>query len=182
MGNIDERSIIKQLQDDSTRAAAFTTLVNTYKEPLYWQIRHMVIDHDDTDDILQNTFIKAWNGLATFRGDSKLSTWLYRIASNEALNFLERQRRSHISLDQEESNIANTLQSDPYFDGDETQRQLQEAISKLPDKQRQVCTLKYYQEMKYEEMSDILGTSVGALKASYHFAVKKICDFFEHTD
>lgn len=182
MKGIDEHTIIRQLQDESTRNAAFTTLVNTFKEPLYWQIRRMVMSHDDTDDILQNTFIKAWNGIASFRGDSKLSTWLYRIATNETLNFLERQRHTSVSLDEEESHLADTLQSDPYFDGDETQLQLQQAIDRLPAKQRQVFTLKYYQEMKYEDMSDILDTSVGALKASYHHAVKKICDFFEHID
>ena len=182
MKGFDESKIIQQLQDENTRNAAFTTLVNTFKEPLYWQIRHMVVSHDDADDVLQNTFIKAWNGIATFRGDSKLSTWLYRIATNETLNFLERQRHTSVSLDEEESHLSDTLQSDPYFDGDETQLQLQQAIDCLPAKQRQVFTLKYYQEMKYEDMSDILGTSVGALKASYHHAVKKICDFFEHID
>ncbi len=182
MKGFDEKEIIAQLQDDNTRVAAFTSIVNAYKETLYWQIRRMVVSHDDTDDILQNTFIKAWNGLASFRGDSKLSTWLYRIATNETLNFLERQRQSAVSLDEDESSFAATLQSDPYFDGDETQIQLQQAIDSLPAKQRQVFTLKYYDEMKYEDMSQVLGTSIGALKASYHHAVKKICSFFEHVD
>ena len=182
MKEIDEQAIVRELQDEGTRAAAFTALVNAYKEPLYWQIRHMVVSHDDTDDILQNTFIKAWNGIASFRGDSKLSTWLYRIATNETLNFLERQRHTSVSLDDEEGHVAAMLQSDPYFDGDETQMQLQEAIGKLPTKQRQVFTMKYYEEMKYEDMSAILGTSIGALKASYHHAVRKICDFFESID
>lgn len=182
MKAIDEKDLIKRLQDDSTRVAAFTSLVDAYKESLYWQIRRMVLNHDDADDVLQNTFIKAWNGLPSFRGDSKLSTWLYRIATNETLNFLERQRQPALSLDDEEGYVATTLQSDPYFDGDETQRQLQEAISRLPSKQRQVFMLKYYEDMKYEEMSHVLSTSVGALKASYHHAVKKICDFFESLD
>ena len=179
---IDEKQLISQLQDDNTRVAAFTTLVDTYKETLYWQIRRMVLSHDDADDVLQNTFIKAWTGLDSFRGDSKLSTWLYRIATNETLNFLERQRRPSVSLDDKESYTAQTLQSDPYFDGDETQLQLQEAIGQLPAKQRQVFQLKYFDEMKYEDMSQVLGTSVGALKASYHHAVKKICNFFDQLD
>ena len=182
MRQIDESNIIRRLQDEKTRVAAFTDVVNTYKESLYWQIRRMVTNHDDADDILQNTFIKAWNGLDTFRGDSKLSTWLYRIASNETLNFLERQKHATLSLDDEGSYAAHTLQGDPYFDGDETQRQLQEAIETLPPKQRQVFTMKYFQEMKYEDMSQILETSVGALKASYHHAIKKISDFFEQLD
>ena len=182
MKTIDEKELITRLQDTAKRAEAFTILVDQYKEALYWQIRRMIFNHDDADDILQNTFIKVWTGLDNFRGDSKLSTWLYRIATNETLNFIERKRHSTVSLDDEESHVAMTLQSDPYFDGDETQAQLQEAIAQLPDKQRQVFLLKYYEEMKYEDMSQVLQTSVGALKASYHHAVKKICDFFEHND
>ncbi len=178
----DEQLLVRNLRDEATRTAAFTQIVNQYKEQLYWQIRRMVTSHDDTDDILQNTFIKAWNGLDSFRGESKLSTWLYRIATNETLNFIERQRRSAVSLDDEESYVAQTLESDPYFDGDETQQQLQMAIESLPAKQRQVFTLKYFEEMKYEDMSQVLETSVGALKASYHHAVKKICEFFEQRD
>ena len=182
MTSNDEKSLLQQLQDEKTRDAAFTRLVDAYKEPLYWQIRRMVLNHDDADDILQNTFIKAWTGIDSFRGESRLSTWLYRIATNETLNFIERQRHTSVSLDDEESHVAQTLQSDPYFDGDETQVQLQEAIAKLPAKQRQVFLMKYYEEMKYEEMSNVLQTSIGALKASYHHAVKKICDYFERAD
>jgi len=178
----DEKELISRLQAESTRMDAFTDLVDTYKESLYWQVRRMVLSHDDADDILQNIFIKAWTGLPSFRAESRLSTWLYRIATNETLNFLERQRRPSVSLDDEESYVASTLQSDPYFDGDETQCQLQEAIGQLPAKQRQVFMMKYYDEMKYEDMSQVLSTSVGALKASYHHAVKKICDFFERHD
>ena len=180
MKDLDEKDIVRRLQDDDTRNAAFTDIVNAYKESLYWQIRRMVLNHDDADDILQNTFIKAWNGIATFRGESKLGTWLYRIATNETLNFLERQRHTTSSLDADDGYAASLLQSDPYFDGDQTQLQLQQAIEQLPAKQRQVFTLKYYDEMKYEDMSLVLGTSVGALKASYHHAVRKICDFFEN--
>jgi len=182
MNNYNEQEIIRQLQDSSTRTAAFTVVVDKYKEQLYWQIRRMVLDHDDTDDVLQNTFIKAWTGLDNFRGDAKLSTWLYRIATNETLNFLERQHKTNVSIDNEENMVINTLESDPFFDGDETELQLQAAIASLPDKQRQVFNMKYYQEMKYEEMSEVLETSVGALKASYHHAVKKITDFFHAAD
>ncbi len=142
----------------------------------------MVLNHDDADDVLQNTFIKVWTGLDSFRGDSKLSTWLYRIASNEAINFLERQKRNVSSIDDADSGVALQLEGDPYFDGDETARQLQEAIATLPVRQRQVFNLKYFEEMKYEEMSELLDTSVGALKASYHHAVKKIAEYFDAVD
>jgi RNA polymerase sigma-70 factor (ECF subfamily) len=146
----------------------------------------MVLDHDDTDDILQNVFIKAWQGLEHFRGDSRLSTWLYRIANNETINFLQRQKHITISLsntDGESSEyIKHQLESDPYFDGEETEIQLQQAIQTLPPKQRQVFNMKYFQEMKYDDISEILGTSIGALKASYHHAVQKITAFFEQLD
>lgn len=178
----NEEHIVELLRDSTQRQRAFTLLVDHFKESLYWQIRRMVFSHDDADDVLQNTFIKAWIGLDGFRGDSKLSTWLYRIANNETLNFLDRKRQT-LSIDDEAAvSVAGRLQSDPYFDGDETERQLQEAVASLPDKQRQVFNLKYFEEMKYEDMSELLGTSVGALKASYHHAVKKISDFFAATD
>lgn len=183
---MDEATLIKRLIDEKTRLDAFNELVKQYQVPLYNQIRRMVLIHDDADDVLQNTFIKVWTGLENFRGDSKLSTWLYRIAVNESLNFIERQRKRHTSLDEDEPSsgmeIANTLQSDPYFDGDEVELQLQEAIAQLPEKQRAVFNMKYFQEMKYEDMSAIMGTSVGALKASYHHAVRKITDFFNLHD
>lgn len=141
----------------------------------------MVYDHDDTNDILQNTFIKAWNNLDTFRGDARLSSWLYRIATNETLNFLQR-RKEITPLEDTPSGLAAQLTADEYFDGDETELLLQQAIASLPEKQRLVFQLKYYEEMKYEDMSQALDTSVGALKASYHHAVKKICDFFNSRD
>ncbi len=178
----NEQQVVEQLRDSAQRQRAFTLLVEHFKEQLYWQIRRMVLSHDDADDVLQNTFIKAWTGLDGFRGDAKLSTWLFRIANNETLNFLERKRQA-LSLDDESAvGVAARLESDPYFDGDETERQLQEAIATLPDRQRQVFNLKYFEEMKYEDMSDMLDTSVGALKASYHHAVKKIADFFQSHD
>lgn len=161
------------LLDPATREAAFARLVTELTPQLYAQIRRIVQYHDDADDVLQNTFVKAWLALDTFRGDCQLSTWLYRIAINESLSHLQRQRPSE-SLDESTSETARSLESDPYFDGDETERLLQEAIATLPPKQRVVFNLRYFEEMKYEEMSQLLDTSAGALKASYHFAVKKI--------
>ena len=178
---IDEKALYKQLGDPSTKEAAFTRLVREYQEPLYWQIRRMVLVHDDADDVLQNTFIKAWSAIDSFRGESRLQTWLFRIAINESLNHLQKKKQV-LSLDQTEGGIADTLASDSYFDGDELQQQFQSAINKLPEKQRLVFNLKYFDEMKYEDMSDLLGTSIGALKASYHHAVKKILAFFEEND
>ncbi len=178
---INEPDLIRQLQNEKTREQAFTLLVREYQEPLYWQIRRIVLKHDDSDDVLQNTFIKAWVNLDDFRGESRIYTWLSRIAINEALNHMQRSRQN-ASLDDAESSVVLTLQGDPYFDGDKTQLQLQEAISKLPAKQRVVFNMKYFQEMKYEDMSEALGTSIGALKASYHHAVKKITEFFERQD
>ena len=176
---IDEKALYTQLQNDSTKEAAFTLLIREYQEPLYWQIRRMVVVHDDADDVLQNTFIKAWSAIDSFRGESRLQTWLFRIAINESLNFLSKKKQT-LSLDQNEGIGANMLSSDSYFDGDQLQRQFQKAIGTLPDKQRLVFNLKYFDEMKYEDMSDLLGTSIGALKASYHHAVKKILAFFEN--
>ncbi|MBQ5642248.1 MAG: sigma-70 family RNA polymerase sigma factor [Bacteroidaceae bacterium] len=180
----NEEQLIKRLVDPNTREQAFGTLVKEFQEQLYWQIRRMVLSHEDTDDILQNVFMKAWQGLEHFRGDARLSTWLYRIANNETINFLQRHRHATISISgtDEGESIRIQLESDPYFDGDETQMQLQQAVQSLPPKQRQVFNMKYFQEMKYEDISEILGTSIGALKASYHHAVQKITTFFERLD
>lgn len=183
MNNYNEKETILMLQDPSTQRKAFERIVKAYSEQLYWQIRRMVVSHDDANDLLQNTFIKAWTNLDYFRGDAKLSTWLYRIAFNECLNFLNKQRaENQLSIDDADAALANKLESDPYFNGDETQRLFQKAILQLPEKQRIIFNLKYFQEMKYEDMSEILGTSVGALKASYHHAVKKIEKFFHQHD
>ncbi|MCB0524455.1 MAG: RNA polymerase sigma factor [Lewinellaceae bacterium] len=149
--------------------------MSTYKELLYWQIRRIVQVHNDADDVLQNTFIKVYNGIARFEGKSKLYTWLYRIATNEAISHMQsKARQSASSLDDVNNLMANQLKADPWFDGDAIQLKLQEAISQLPEKQKMVFNLRYYEEMPYEEMSGMLNTSVGALKASYHHAVKKI--------
>lgn len=183
MNNYNEKETILMLQDPSMQRKGFERIVKAYSEQLYWQIRRMVVSHDNANDLLQNTFIKAWTNLDYFRGNAKISTWLYRIALNECLNFLNKQRaENRLSLDDADAALANKLESDPYFNGDETQKLFQKAILQLPEKQRIIFNLKYFQEMKYEEMSEILGTSVGALKASYHHAVKKIEDFFHQHD
>ena len=152
-------------------------IVNQYSQSLYWKIRSIVLTHEDADDVLQNTFLKAWKSLPTFQGKAKLSTWLYRIAINESLDFLRRQKTAALSSADADLSVANRLLADDYFDGDKSQAVLQEAIATLPDVQRTVFTLRYYDEMKYSEISEILGTSEGSLKASYHIAVQKITDY-----
>ena len=183
MVSYDESEVLKLLQNESTQRKGFEKIVAQYSEQLYWQIRRMVLSHEDANDILQNTFVKAWLNIDYFRAEAKLSTWLYRIALNECLTFLNKQRAvSTVPMDAPEAQIVQKLESDPYFSGDHVQLLLQKALMSLPEKQRMVFNLKYYQEMKYEEMSEIFGTSVGALKASYHHAVKKIEKFFEEMD
>ncbi|MBR1394074.1 MAG: sigma-70 family RNA polymerase sigma factor [Prevotella sp.] len=180
---IEDKLLVAQLANPKTQRHAFETMVKEYSEQLYWQIRRFVLSHDDANDVLQNTFIKAWQGLASFHGDSKLLTWLSRIAINESLDFLRRQKNIlTMSTDDAELGIANTLMADEYFDGDETEAQLQEAIATLPEVQRTVFLLRYYDDMKYSDISRALGTSEGALKASYHIAVKKITEFFKQRD
>jgi RNA polymerase sigma-70 factor (ECF subfamily) len=170
-----EKELIALFNIGHNQDYVFNILVNEYKERLYWHIRKILINHEDTDDVLQNTFIKAWKGLSNFREDSNLFTWLYRIATNEALSFLRQKKRvGFLPWSGVEKNLAETLESDEYFNGDALQIKLQKAILNLPEKQRIVFNMKYFDEMKYEEISDILGTSVGALKATYHHAVKKI--------
>jgi RNA polymerase sigma-70 factor (ECF subfamily) len=172
---IAEDILLSDLRQPKTQARAFEVLVNTYKERLYWHIRRIVINHDDTDDVLQNTFIKVYKNINGFKGDSQLYSWMYRIATNEALTFLKKKANKLGIGDTElQERIVSNLQADVYFDGDEIQLKLQEAIAKLPEKQKLVFNMKYFQEMKYEEISEILNTSVGGLKASYHLAVKKL--------
>lgn len=179
----DDERLVERLRDPSTCRAAFSDLIKTYSEPLYRQIRRMVQSHDDADDILQNTFLKAWQNIHLFRGDAKLTTWLYKIAINESLSHLDReQRRRAQSIDDEESALVNSIEADEWVDGDELALHLRKAIATLPEKQRLVFNMHYYDEMKYEQMSEILGTSVGALKASYHHAVKKIEEYFNSID
>ena len=178
----NEEEIIAQLKDENLRAAAFSVIVTEYSEDIYRHIRRMVLVHDDADDIAQNTFIKAWLNIDSFQGKSKISTWLYRIAINETLTFLNKNRGTLISLDTPEGAIAEQLESDTYFCGNKADALLQEAIARLPEKQRLVFNMKYYNEMKYEEISSILDTSIGALKTSYHIAVKKIEDFLSKAD
>lgn len=183
MNSYNEREVLALLQEEETQRKGFEMIVAQYSEQLYWQIRRMVLSHEDANDLLQNTFIKAWLNIDYFRAEAKLSTWLYRIATNESITFLNKQRATNnVALDDLEATTVQQLESDPYFSGDQVQLLLQKALTSLPEKQRAVFNLKYYQEMKYEEMSDIFGTSVGALKASYHHAVKKIEKFFETVD
>ncbi len=176
----EEDVLISQLRSPDKCREAFGKVIAIYSEPLYWQIRKMVIGHDDANDILQNTFLKAWSNIENFRGEAKLSTWLYKIAINESITFLNKEKqRQNVSLDDDDSFLANTLESDEWFDGDELQTELQKAILKLPEKQRMIFNMRYFDDMKYEDMSEILGTSVGALKASFHHAVKKIEKYFQ---
>ncbi|MCF0196105.1 MAG: sigma-70 family RNA polymerase sigma factor [Bacteroidaceae bacterium] len=177
---LDEELILRQLRDSATREAAFVQVVRAYQESLYWLIRRIVLTHENADDVLQNVFMKAWMGLDNFKAESKLGTWIYRIAVNESINYRNRQKDAG-SYD-ESSDVLKALTSDSYFDGDEVQLQLQKAIDLLPDKQRVVFNLRYFQEMSYKEMSEILGTSEGALKASYHHAVNKIVQYFKSID
>lgn len=176
---LSDKEMIDMLQDPHTRREGFAVLVRQYSEPLYWKVRRIVLNHEDANDVLQNAFLKIWNNLDTFQGKSSLSTWLYRIAINEALDFVRRQKNVNSATvsTEDEPGVAARLMGDDYFDGDEAQAQLQEAVARLPEVQRTVFTLKYFDELKYSEISKILDTSEGALKASYHLAVKKITEY-----
>ena len=174
----DDKDLLNLFKEPSSKEKAFTLIVKKYQEKLYWHIRRLVVTHDDANDVLQNMFIKVWKGLQNFREDSQLYTWLYRIATNESLSFLDAQKRkSTTSLTDVESDLSNKIKADENFDANRLEWKLQLAIQRLPEKQRAVFNLRYYEEMPYEQMSRILETSEGALKASYHHAAKKIEDF-----
>jgi len=172
---VAEETLVKELKNKKTQTKAFEVLVSTYKERLYWHVRRIVLNHDDADDVLQNTFIKVYRNIEGFKGDSKLFSWMYRIATNESLSFLKQQsRKLGLNDGAYQDRLVAQLEADVYFEGDAIQLQLQKAIASLPEKQRLVFNMKYFEELKYEEISEILDTSVGGLKASYHLAVKKI--------
>ncbi|MCQ6958223.1 RNA polymerase sigma factor [Mucilaginibacter aquariorum] len=179
----EDEEILSKFRDEKTRNEAFNLLLKKYQQKIYWHVRRMVIDHDDADDIVQDVFIKIWKNLPGFRNDAQLYTWMYRIATNECITFLNKKKqKNNVSLDDVDFELADTLSSSDQFTGDQIQKKLQEAILTLPDKQRLVFNMKYFDDMKYEEMSEVLGTSVGALKASFHLAVKKIEAFVTNTD
>lgn len=178
----DDKDLLFEFRQPATKEQAFTKIIKKYQEKLYWHIRRMVIEHEDADDVLQNVFIKMWKGLDNFREDSRLYTWLYRIATNECLTFMDQQKRktAAISLSDTEEALSNKIKADENFDAQKLEWKLQLAIQQLPEKQRMVFNLRYYDEMPYEEMSRILETSEGALKASYHHAAKKIEEFIRN--
>ncbi len=175
---LNDTELLIQFRDPVTKERAYTSIIKKYQEKLYWHIRRMVVDHDDANDVLQNVFIRVWKGLENFREDSQLYTWLYRIATNECLTFLEQQKkRTTVSLSDVETGLTDKIKADQNFDANKLEWKLQLGIQQLPEKQRIVFQLRYYEEMPYEEMSRVLDTSEGALKASYHHAVKKIEDY-----
>lgn len=175
MKQVEDSEILQKFGVEKTRNEAFNLLLQKYQQKIYWHIRRLVIDHDDADDLVQESFVKVWKNLANFRSDSQLYTWIYRIATNECITFLNKKKlKNNVSLDDVDNELAESLASSSYFDGDKIQRKLQEAVLRLPEKQRIIFNMKYFDDMKYDEISEVLGTSVGALKASFHIAVKKI--------
>ncbi|RYG31266.1 MAG: RNA polymerase sigma factor [Chitinophagaceae bacterium] len=175
---LHDSELLVQFRNPATKEAAYTSLIRKYQEKLYWHVRRIVVEHEDANDVLQNTFIRVWNALENFREDSQLYTWLYRIATNECLSFLEqKKRKSSVSLSDDENSLTGSIRADKDFDPSKIEWKLQLAIQQLPEKQRAVFSLRYYDEMPYTEMSKVLDTSEGALKASYHHAVKKIEDY-----
>ncbi len=180
---IEEKLLVSNLQSDKEKEHAFRILVKEYKERLYWHIRKMVLNHDDTDDILQNTFIKVYKNIDKFKGDSKLFTWMYRIATNEAITFLNKKAKiNNITIEEVQENAIKNLESDVYFEGDKIQIQLQKAIATLPQKQQLIFNMEYFENHTYDQLSEILETSVGGLKSSYHIAVKKITAYIKSNE
>ena len=172
---MEEKDLIEKIRNPETKNYGFNLLVREYQERIYWHVRKMVIDHDDADDLVQDVFIKVWKNLDKFREDSKLYTWIYRIATNECLNFLNKKKNKFfLPINDVAAELSTKLDSGSCISGDEIQMKLQRALLKLPDKQRLVFNMKYFDEMKFSEIAEITETSVGALKASYHLAVKKI--------
>ena len=181
MIELEDKELLELFKDEKQKEKAFTSIIKKYQEKLYWHIRRLVIEHENANDVLQNMFIKVWNGLENFREDSQLYTWLYRIATNESLTFIEQKKRKFTeSLDNEDNGLSNQVAASEGFDVKKLEWKLQLAIQKLPEKQRVVFNFRYYDEMPYEEMSRVLETSEGALKASYHHAAKKIEDFIRN--
>lgn len=177
---VDEIILVEQLKDVQTKEQAFRVLISEYKERLYWHIRKIVVSHDDTDDVLQNTFIKIFRGIDNFKQDSKLYSWMYRIATNESITFLnKRAKERNIDISEIKQELVSTLDSDSLFTGNHIELTLQKAIATLPQKQQLVFNMKYFDHMKYDEISEVLDTSVGALKASYFHAVKKIENYIK---
>lgn len=175
MKQVEDEEILSKFNNEKTRNTGFNLLIQKYQQKIYWHIRRLVINHEDADDLVQETFVKVWKNLHNFRSDSQLYTWIYRIATNESITFLNKKKNKHsIPLDELNTELAESLASSSYFNGDKIQRKLQEAVLTLPEKQRIIFNMKYFDDMKYEEISEVLGTSVGALKASFHIAVKKI--------
>ena len=180
---VEEKELVSALQSDSERENAFRELVSQYKERLYWHIRKIVLDHDDTDDVLQNTFVKIFKNIQRFKGDSKLFTWMYRIATNEAITFINKKAKyQNVTIEAVKDQLISKLESDVYFEGDVIQLQLQKAITTLPQKQQLVFNMKYFENHTYENLSEILDTSVGGLKSSYHIAVKKITAYLKSNE
>lgn len=180
---VEEQELVSALKSESTKEEAFRKLVSQYKERLYWQIRNMVLDHDDADDVLQNTFIKVFRNIHSFNGDSKLHTWMYRIAANESITFLNKKaKRNNVTLENVKNEAVRKLETDVYFEGDALQLHFQKAIATLPERQQLIFTMKYFSDRTFEELSEVLDTSVGGLKSSYHIAVKKITEYIKNNE
>ena len=183
MQQIEDAVILEKFANERTKEEAFRLLLKKYQQKIYWHIRRLVINHDDADDLVQDAFVKVWKNLANFRNDSQLYTWIYRIATNECLTFLNKKKQqNNIPLDEVSYDLADSLKEGAYFNGNQAELKLQQALLTLPEKQRLVFNMKYFDDLKYEEISEILGTSVGGLKASFHHAVKKIESFLSSID